>query len=56
MSSKEKIRFGMSCFSHDGVKAIGIKYHSCEDFEIEFENGTRRKMSNWHHFENSGRI
>ena len=53
MSSKKETRLGMSCFSHDDVKATVIKYHSCEDFEIEFENGTRRKMSNWYHFEHS---
>lgn len=53
MSSKKDERLGVSRFSRDGVRATVIKYHSCEDFEIEFENGTRRKMSNWYHFEHS---
>lgn len=47
----KKERLGMERISRDGKKARIIQYNSCEDFVIEFEDGTKRKMSHFKDFE-----
>ena len=48
--NKRNERIGAESISRDGKVAKVVAYRSCESFQIQFEDGTLRKMSNWHNF------
>lgn len=48
--NKRNERMGTERISRDGRVARVVDYKSCEKFWIQFEDGTMRRMSNWHNF------
>lgn len=53
MSSHKKTeRIGLERVSRDGKRARVIEYDTCENFLVEFEDGTLRRMTKWNDFQN----
>lgn len=48
--SKASERIGMQSTSRDGKKAKVVKYISCENFTIKFDDGKEQTLKNWKQF------
>lgn len=44
-------RIGLERVSRDGKRARVIEYNTCQNFLVEFEDGTVRRMTKWNDFQ-----
>lgn len=48
---KKMERIGLERVSRDGKRAKVIEYNTCQNFLVEFEDGTVRRMTKWNDFQ-----